>query len=125
MRVEAFAVGGADVIIGAGPGRARRAGAELAASLDERTAVALVGVAGGLSPELRPGDLVIASELRDTESSASLDLPGASFLAAEFRRAGLGVHTGPLVSRRGMCAPGSGPRSPPRALSPSTWSRPG
>ncbi len=98
MRVEAFAVGGADVIIGVGPGRARRAGAELAASLDGRTAVALVGVAGGLSPELHPGDLVIASELRNTESSALLNLPGASFLAAEFRRAGLGVHTGPLVS---------------------------
>lgn len=91
-------MGGADVIIGAGPARARRAGAELAANLDEKTAVALVGVAGGLSPELRPGDLVIASELRNTESSGSLNLPGVSFLAAEFRRAGLGVHTGPLVS---------------------------
>jgi len=55
-------------------------------------------VAGGLSPELHPGDLVIASELRNTESTASLNLPGVSFLAAEFRRAGLGVHTGPLVS---------------------------
>jgi 4-hydroxy-3-methylbut-2-enyl diphosphate reductase len=86
------------VIIGAGPERARRAGTELAAHLDEKTAVALVGVAGGLSPELRPGDLVLASELRNTESPGSLNMPGASFLAAEFRRAGLGVRTGPLVS---------------------------
>jgi 4-hydroxy-3-methylbut-2-enyl diphosphate reductase len=91
-------VGGADVIIGAGPDRARRAGAELAARLDADTAVALVGVAGGLSADLHPGDLVVASELRSTESPGSLDLPGGSFLAAEFRRAGLGVLTGPLVS---------------------------
>jgi 4-hydroxy-3-methylbut-2-enyl diphosphate reductase len=96
--VEAFAVGGVDVVIGAGPERARRAGAELAAKIDERTAVALVGVAGGLAPELRTGDLVIASELRSTESRGSRHLPGTGPLAAEFRRAGLGVLTGPLVS---------------------------
>jgi len=55
-------------------------------------------VAGGLAPGLRTGDLVIASELRCTESSASRSLPGVGPLAAEFRRAGLGVLTGPLVS---------------------------
>jgi len=91
-------VGGADAVIGAGAARARRAGAELAASLDEQTAVALVGVAGGLAPQLRTGDLVIASELRSTDSSESRNLPGGGTLAAEFRRAGLGVLTGPLVS---------------------------
>ena len=91
-------MGGADVVIGAGAARARRAGAELAARLDEQTAVALVGVAGGLAPELHPGDLVIASELRTTESSQSRSLPSMGFLAAEFRRAGLGVLTGLLVS---------------------------
>ncbi|MGA2527881.1 MAG: 4-hydroxy-3-methylbut-2-enyl diphosphate reductase [Acidimicrobiales bacterium] len=98
LRVEAFAVGGADVVIGAGAERARRAGAELAARLDEKTAVALVGVAGGLDPSLRTGDIVIATELRSTESSESRSLPGGGSLAAEFRRAGLGVLTGPLVS---------------------------
>ena len=91
-------MGGADAVIGAGAARARRAGAELAASLDEQTAVALVGVAGGLAPQLRTGDLVIASELRSTDSSESRNLPGGGTLAAEFRRAGLGVLTGPLVS---------------------------
>jgi 4-hydroxy-3-methylbut-2-enyl diphosphate reductase len=55
-------------------------------------------VAGGLAPELHPGDLVIASELRSTDSSGSLELPGTRSLAAEFRRAGLGVLTGPLLS---------------------------
>jgi 4-hydroxy-3-methylbut-2-enyl diphosphate reductase len=70
----------------------------LAAKLDELTAVALVGVAGGLAPELVPGDLVIASELRNTESTASINLPAAALLAAEFRRDHLAVHTGPLVT---------------------------
>ncbi len=98
LRVEAFAVGGADVVIGAGAERARRAGAELAARLDEQTAVALVGVAGALAPELRTGDLVIASELRCTESPQARRLAGTEPLAAEFRRAGLGVLTGPLIS---------------------------
>ncbi len=44
------------------------------------------------------GDLVVASELWSTESPLSLSLAAAPILAAEFRRAGLGVHTGPLVS---------------------------
>jgi len=47
---------------------------------------------------LHVGDLVIASELRSTESEGSLSLAAAPILAAEFRRAGLGVRTGPLVS---------------------------
>ena len=98
LRIESFAFGGADVVIGAGENRARRAGVELAAKLDELTAVALVGVAGGLAPELVPGDLVIASELRNTESTASINLPAAALLAAEFRRDHLAVHTGPLVT---------------------------
>jgi len=98
LRIESFAFGGADVVIGAGANRARRAGVELAAKLDEHTAVALVGVAGGLAPELVPGDLVIASELRNTESTTSRNLPAAALLAAEFRRDHLPVHTGPLIT---------------------------
>jgi len=47
---------------------------------------------------LQVGDLVVASELRSTESQGSLSVAAAPVLAAEFRRAGLGVHTGPLVS---------------------------
>ncbi|MGC2486822.1 MAG: 4-hydroxy-3-methylbut-2-enyl diphosphate reductase [Acidimicrobiales bacterium] len=70
----------------------------MAARLDEHTAVALVGVAGGLAPELTPGDIIIASELRSTESSTSRDLPGSSLLSHEFRRARFSVHLGPLVT---------------------------
>ena len=98
LRIESFAYGGADTVIGAGRDRARRSGAKLATRLNEQTAVALVGVAGALAPELVPGDLIVASELRSTESSTSRDLPGAALLSAEFRRARLTVHTGPLVT---------------------------
>jgi 4-hydroxy-3-methylbut-2-en-1-yl diphosphate reductase len=98
MRIESMAYGGADTIIGAGRDRARRSGARLAAHLDEVTAVALVGVAGALAPELVPGDLIIASELRSTDSPTSRKLPASPLLAAEFRRSGLSCHTGPLVT---------------------------
>jgi 4-hydroxy-3-methylbut-2-enyl diphosphate reductase len=98
LRIESFAFGGADTIIGAGRTRARRSGAKLAARLDEQTAVALVGVAGALAPELVPGDLIIASELRSTESSTSRELPGSALLSAEFRRSQVSVYHGPLVT---------------------------
>jgi 4-hydroxy-3-methylbut-2-enyl diphosphate reductase len=57
-----------------------------------------VGVAGGLAPELTPGDVIIASELRSTESTTSRNLPGSSLLSAEFRRARFSVYHGPLVT---------------------------
>jgi 4-hydroxy-3-methylbut-2-enyl diphosphate reductase len=98
LRIESFAFGGADTIIGAGRQRATRAGAKLAARLDEQTAVALVGVAGALAPELVPGDIIIASELRSTETATSRELPGSSLLSAEFRRSRHRVRLGPLVT---------------------------
>ncbi len=98
LRIESMAYGGADTIIGAGKDRARRSGAKLAQRLDEETAVALVGVAGALHPELVPGDLIIASELRSTETTASRMLPASPLLAAEFRRSGLAFRTGPVVT---------------------------
>ena len=98
LRIESIAYGGADTIIGTGRDRAQRAGERLAARLDELTAVALVGVAGALAPQLVPGDLIIASELRSTESVASRTLPGAAMLSAEFMRSRFAVHTGPVVT---------------------------
>ncbi len=98
LRIESLAYGGADTIIGAGRDRAQRAGAKLAARLDELTAVALIGVAGALDPQLVPGDLIVASELRSTESTTSRSLPSATLLGAEFRRSRFAVHTGPLVT---------------------------
>jgi 4-hydroxy-3-methylbut-2-en-1-yl diphosphate reductase len=106
LRIESFAFGGADTIIGAGRDKAQKSGAKLAARLNEHTAVALVGVAGGLAPELTPGDVIIASELRSTESSTSRNLPGSSLLSAEFRRARFSVYHGPLVTSPSYVAAG-------------------
>jgi 4-hydroxy-3-methylbut-2-en-1-yl diphosphate reductase len=106
LRIESFAFGGADTIIGAGRDKAQKSGAKLAARLKEDTAVALVGVAGGLAPELTPGDVIIASELRSTESSTSRNLPGSSLLSAEFRRARFSVYHGPLVTSPNYVAAG-------------------
>ena len=54
------------------------------------------GVAGGLDPSLRPGDVVVATEVRDQRGRTVLR--GAAPLAAELRRMGLRVRTGPVIS---------------------------
>jgi 4-hydroxy-3-methylbut-2-enyl diphosphate reductase len=98
LRIESIAFGGAHTVIGTGREKAEKSGAKLAARLEASTAVALVGVAGALAPTLSVGDLVVASELRNTESSTARELPGSALLSAEIRRARAGVHHGPLVS---------------------------
>jgi 4-hydroxy-3-methylbut-2-en-1-yl diphosphate reductase len=59
-------------------------------------AVAVVGVAGGLDPSLRAGDVVVATEVRDGADRTVLRAGGP--LVAELRRLGLRVRTGPIVS---------------------------
>jgi 4-hydroxy-3-methylbut-2-enyl diphosphate reductase len=80
---------------GMGPERVRRWLPRLA-ELDP-DALVVAGVAGGLDPSLRPGDVVVASEVRDEHGR--ILLRAASPLVAELRRMGLRVHTGPMVSR--------------------------
>jgi 4-hydroxy-3-methylbut-2-enyl diphosphate reductase len=58
--------------------------------------VAVAGVAGGLDPRLRAGDIVVATEVRDEQGRAVLR--AAAPLVAELRRLGLRVYTGPIVS---------------------------
>ncbi|MDT4904322.1 MAG: 4-hydroxy-3-methylbut-2-en-yl diphosphate reductase [Pseudonocardiales bacterium] len=60
------------------------------------SAVAVAGVAGGLDPSLRPGDIVVATEVRDDRGRTVLR--AAAPLVAELRRLGLRVHCGPMVS---------------------------
>jgi 4-hydroxy-3-methylbut-2-enyl diphosphate reductase len=79
---------------GMGPARVQR----WLPALDDLApgAVAIAGVAGGLDPSLRPGDVVVATEVRDATGRASLR--AAAPLVAELRALGLRVHSGPIVS---------------------------
>ena len=58
--------------------------------------VAVMGTAAGLSDDLHPGDLVVATEVSDGETT--VPLPGARLLAAELRRAGLTAHAGRVIT---------------------------
>jgi 4-hydroxy-3-methylbut-2-enyl diphosphate reductase len=79
-----------------GPDRAARAAARLASSSPTAAAVAVTGVCGAIQGDLRPGDLVVADEVRGPDSA--LALPGAGLVAAALRRAGLTVQVGPVLS---------------------------
>jgi 4-hydroxy-3-methylbut-2-en-1-yl diphosphate reductase len=59
-------------------------------------AVVVAGLAGGLSPELQAGDVIVASEVRDVTGRTVMR--AAAPLVAELRARGLRVHAGPMVS---------------------------
>jgi 4-hydroxy-3-methylbut-2-enyl diphosphate reductase len=61
-------------------------------------AVLVAGVGGGLVPEVRVGDVVVATEVRDGESTVACS--SAPLLASALRRLGLTVHCGPVASSR-------------------------
>jgi len=75
---------------GLGPARARDWLPRLRALNPQ--AVVVAGVAGGLDSSLRPGDVVVASEVRDDHGSVVV--PAAAPLVAELRSTGLRVHSG-------------------------------
>ena len=94
---------------GYGPARAAAAAKEIARA--EAEAIAVGGVAGGLSGELRVGDVVVASSVVDATSQApagsttgsalaerSYECPSAALVAGALKRAGLRVHVGPLAT---------------------------
>jgi 4-hydroxy-3-methylbut-2-enyl diphosphate reductase len=56
----------------------------------------VAGVAGSLSMDVRPGDVVVASEVRGADRDIAV--PSAPLLAEAVRRLGLPVHVGPIVS---------------------------
>jgi 4-hydroxy-3-methylbut-2-enyl diphosphate reductase len=78
---------------GIGQRRAERS-SSLARCADD--AVLIAGFAGALDPQLEPGDIVLASELRGPDGTLSCADP--AILAGLLRRAGLRVHVGPIVS---------------------------
>jgi 4-hydroxy-3-methylbut-2-enyl diphosphate reductase len=79
---------------GMGAKRSRRAASLLSTASDG--AVVIAGFCGALDPELRPGDIVLASELRGPDGTTHC--PDPTILAGHLRRAGLPVHIGPIVS---------------------------
>jgi 4-hydroxy-3-methylbut-2-enyl diphosphate reductase len=59
--------------------------------------IVVLGIAGGLGPQVRPGDIVVASQVRG--DGAPVDCASASLLAGALRRAlGVTVHVGPIAS---------------------------
>jgi 4-hydroxy-3-methylbut-2-enyl diphosphate reductase len=59
--------------------------------------VAVTGTCGALAPGLRPGDLVVATEVIGPGGD-SASCPAAPLLAGELRRAGFTVHEGPVAT---------------------------
>ncbi|MEV4619906.1 4-hydroxy-3-methylbut-2-enyl diphosphate reductase [Asanoa sp. NPDC049573] len=83
--------------VGMGPRRAAKA-FRASGALGGRP-VLVAGVGGGLAPGVRPGDVVVATEVRGPDGSVR-SCPSAPLLAAELRRLGLVVHLGPIASER-------------------------
>jgi 4-hydroxy-3-methylbut-2-enyl diphosphate reductase len=80
--------------IGMGPNRARRAASVTHDGPDG--AVIIAGFCGALDPELEPGDIVLASELRGPTGTTPCGDP--RILAGHLRRNGFPVRVGPVAS---------------------------
>jgi 4-hydroxy-3-methylbut-2-en-1-yl diphosphate reductase len=79
---------------GYGPARAASSAATIARSRPE--ALAVGGVGGGASADLRVGDIAVASEV--TYRGSSVACPSAPLLLGELRRAGLRASVGPIAT---------------------------
>lgn len=98
LRLEAAAVRASDRrVLRSGMGRERaRVAAARALAVEDARAVAVAGVCAAVAPELRPGDVVLATELRP-QHGPPVAAPGSALLAAALRRHGLRVHVGPIA----------------------------
>ena len=115
MRLEARALRrGAEpsaariVPTGIGPRRARRAVELLARDAATPAGVAVAGLAGSLTPDLRPGAVVVASELRTHDGTVVARCAGAGILAGMLARRGIEARVGPIATVR---APVAGARA--------------
>jgi 4-hydroxy-3-methylbut-2-enyl diphosphate reductase len=85
------------VKVGMGPRRAKqRAAAASAHGSGATRAVAVAGFCGALDPTLRPGEVVVASEVRGPGGSRLL--PSSGLLMAALSRLGVAARLGPIVS---------------------------
>jgi 4-hydroxy-3-methylbut-2-enyl diphosphate reductase len=101
MRLEKLALGGAVVRIGMGHQRALAATERLAPTLTAGSPVVLAGISGGLDPDLRPGELVVATSVRGPDGDETLLAHAdAEAVAGALRAVGRSVHLGPVVSSR-------------------------
>ena len=86
MRVEQAALRGLAAVRGGMGRRARPVAGP----------VLIAGVAGALTDDLRPGDIVVATAILG--GARPIAVPGAPLLAAALRRHGLTVHLGPILT---------------------------
>lgn len=86
--------------IGMGPERATRSTRRILSSIHKPQPMVLLGVAGGLSREDRPGDIVVATELGTIDGDPSVLLKEATAVAALLAQEGLEVRQGAIVSAR-------------------------
>ncbi len=91
LRVEAWAL------------RARRTGMGVGEFSADGSAVVIGGLCGAVDPSLRPGDLVVADEVRGP--GASFACAAAGELAAALEARGLAVRVGPIVSVESIAGP--------------------
>jgi 4-hydroxy-3-methylbut-2-enyl diphosphate reductase len=81
------------VRLGIGPDRTKARGAGISGT----GLVVVLGVAGGVAPDVRPSDVVIASDVM-VHDGQQIACHGADSLAEAVRRTGLRVHVGRIVS---------------------------
>jgi 4-hydroxy-3-methylbut-2-enyl diphosphate reductase len=98
-------MGGGVMITGVGMAQAAATGARLRETLHPGAAVALSGLAYALHPDSGVGEVVVASELRATDGTATRHLPSAALVASDLRRLGLQVRIGPIVSSSSALSP--------------------
>jgi 4-hydroxy-3-methylbut-2-en-1-yl diphosphate reductase len=91
LRLEAWALG------------ARRTGMGVQTFRADGNAVVIGGLCGAVDPSLRPGDLVVASELRGP--GARFACTAASELAVALEARGLAARVGPIVSVKSIAGP--------------------
>jgi 4-hydroxy-3-methylbut-2-enyl diphosphate reductase len=101
MGVEARALrrGAPDArVLRTGLGHRRALRATRALRPGDASGVAVAGFGGALDSGLRPGMVVVASELRTPDGAIARSCPGAEIVAGMLRRAGLQAEVGPIVS---------------------------
>jgi 4-hydroxy-3-methylbut-2-en-1-yl diphosphate reductase len=87
----------------AGVGAARAGKTALASRTGAFRAMAVMGTAAALDAELRPGDLVVATEV--TDGTTTVRLAGTAMLVGELRRAGLRARAGAIVTADHLLRP--------------------